>query len=781
MCGFVFSHFSPLAESVTYRSLKNLHENSTCDAHARVAMVFYLSISFKQVYNGRVVPFKQFALGFEKSRFVIWGRRRYWRKKVYVDLGDMNVVELGESDNTNALRNQEQKFCFIIYFTRKSFQSSMYFLCETEEDRNFVVGAIKEIQRVEYLDEEWGNRWLKDMFHQYDVDNSGTLNFKEIVKLMNYLNAGISKSSAKKLFKKSAKKKAFSQRGTERVLNAQGFVDFYCAATRRNEIRALYRDITEQGGLMTNSSLQGFLRHFQQETNITREDVDKIIRKFEPDVRVKNNGRLGEKGFQAFLESPDQMLPDPKMKKISQDMTQPLTHYYIATSNRTGHDGQAPHSVSAQSYMHALLKGCRCVDVPCYEGLDGQPVIYNPKGRRATRWDEKSPEAKTSFKDVIEVINKFAFKASSYPVIVSLKMFCGTKQQQIMVDIMKKVFRQRLWIPDNPDLVTIPSPKDLMNRFIIKGRKGFGLKSRHDNGIACKIEFGTREDIKDSFDDSTVLMKFILASEMDRITGLSDETFNTNEIDRKNCEFVSNLIEEHMFKKYGDDQNKNFERVTQSKLLQICPESSTFNVSPCNAWSVGCQMVAINYMVRDDNFKLNQCMFSKNGGCGYVLKPDYLTKDTSNEDNKSRVLHSFRSLKGRPVISVQVRVISAHHLPKPDQTSRGEIIDPYVTVEVFGVTHDCKQVSTKVVMNNGLNPIWDESFIFMLYRPEVAFLMFRVWDKDTLTADDFIGGFCIPVTSMRQGFRHIQLEDDRDMPIPAALLFTEVLLTPIDG
>ena len=47
---------------------------------------------------------------------------------------------------------------------------------------------------------------------------------------------------------------------------------------------------------------------------------------------------------------------------------------------------------------------------------------------------------------------------------------------------------------------------------------------------------------------------------------------------------------------------------------------------------------------------------------------------------------------------------------------------PFVEVEVIGADYDNVKLKTKVVQDNGFNPVWDESFNLRILNPDLALI-----------------------------------------------------------
>merc|ERR1719150_561776 len=120
-------------------------------------------------------------------------------------------------------------------------------------------------------------------------------------------------------------------------------------------------------------------------------------------------------------------------------------------------------------------------------------------------------------------------------------------------------------------------------------------------------------------------------------------------------------------------------------------DSSNLKIIP--AWNAGCQIVALNYQTDDRQNYLNRARFADNGGCGYILKPDFL------RDPNIRYSPTSPSLLDRtkyPAMTLSLQVISGQHIPSPMGVQQGELIDPYVDITVRGHADDFNNSSNHV-------------------------------------------------------------------------------------
>ncbi|KAG7245651.1 hypothetical protein CRUP_029141 [Coryphaenoides rupestris] len=72
--------------------------------------------------------------------------------------------------------------------------------------------------------------------------------------------------------------------------------------------------------------------------------------------------------------------------------------------------------------------------------------------------------------------------------------------------------------------------------------------------------------------------------------------------------------------------------------------------------------------------------------------------------------------------------------------------------------------------------MWNKSFQFQVNVPELAMLRFLVEDYDSTSANDLVGQYCLPLTSTRNGYRHVPLLTKRGDVISSAGLFVHLML-----
>ncbi|XP_064874833.1 ribosome biogenesis protein SLX9 homolog isoform X2 [Oncorhynchus nerka] len=97
---------------------------------------------------------------------------------------------------------------------------------------------------------------------------------------------------------------------------------------------------------------------------------------------------------------------------------------------------------------------------------------------------------------------------------------------------------------------------------------------------------------------------------------------------------------------------------------------------------------------------LNDGLFSQNGRCGYVLKPDFMRMSERRFDPEVP-----QNREGYQLSSLCFQVISAQQLPKVN-IKESSVVDPFVRVEIHGLPLDQAKQETRYIDNNGFNPVW---------------------------------------------------------------------------
>ena len=243
------------------------------------------------------------------------------------------------------------------------------------------------------------------------------------------------------------------------------FCKLYYEVNPRKDITELFARIAGgENGYMSIPILRTFLRQQQKIQNVTEAMCKRIISTYEREQKLIDEGYLSLSGFKEYLLSFENRIYNEDYLSEYQPMDLPLTDYFINSSHNTyltGHQLKGESSV--EMYIQLLLDGCRCVELDCWDGDDGEPIIYH--GHTLT--------TKIKFYDVVVAVGKYSFVSSPYPVILSFENHCSIAQQIRMADICKDVLGDMLVTEfiDDEYPVVLPSPEALRYRIIIKNKK----------------------------------------------------------------------------------------------------------------------------------------------------------------------------------------------------------------------------------------------------------------------------------------------------------------------
>ncbi|TKA22576.1 hypothetical protein B0A50_08146 [Salinomyces thailandicus] len=450
-------------------------------------------------------------------------------------------------------------------------------------------------------------------------------------------------------------------------------------------------------------------------------------------------------GFQHFLTSG---YNSPlSVTKAEMTLDRPLNEYFISSSHNTYLIGrQIKGTSSVDGYIEALLEGCRCIEIDCWDGDDGRPMVTH--GRTLS--------TKVAFEDCVSVVAKHAFTSSPYPLIVSLEVHCSAEQQTTMVDLMIKYFDSMLVTePMTNSATVLPSPEELKHKILIKVKAAESSAveatpsvSDVSNGRSRARSIGSSVNRSSSAEKQAIMPSPLVSSpgtaspteggatsSTPRGSTTSDPTMTPNSsaddsdeapvvVDRpkkrKTSKIIPNLaylgvytqgisfrgwddssakthnhifsFSEDTFARHTAPKNHEgkaaLEKHNQLYLMRVYPSARRYasdNFNPLNVWRRGVQMAALNWQTYDVHHQVNRAMFAAGSDrLGYVLKPEELrhSKHLPIADTIAEA-PGRREKRGRKLIKFSVDIISAQRLPRPRNQNVDAGMNPYIEFEMY--------------------------------------------------------------------------------------------------
>uniref|UniRef100_A0A4W5K189 Phosphoinositide phospholipase C n=1 Tax=Hucho hucho TaxID=62062 RepID=A0A4W5K189_9TELE len=586
------------------------------------------------------------------------------------------------------------------------------------------------------------------------------ISLQSAVGLIRSVNPGVRSEKVEHRFKELHRVK--ERTNGDRVTKEE-FIEVFHDLCTRPEIYFLLVQFSSNKEYLDTKDLMRFLEVEQGMAQVTEDTSLELIQSHEPSEEGRCQGCLSLDGFTRYLTSLECHLFDPEHSQVCQDMSQPLSHYYINSSHNTYLiEDQFRGPTDITGYIRALKMGCRCVEVDVWDGPDDKPVVY-------TGHTLSSP---VEFHCVLGVIGRFAFEASEFPLILCMENHCSPRQQRVMLQHLRRILGERLYTePLREGEGYLPSPNALRGKILLKGQKleeGCGgeegdVTDEDEGAEMCqRMKVGNSGELLKELSDLVTLCKSV------RFTDFQT-SFSTQK-PWELCSFNETLAVRCASESPGDFVNYNKRFV--SRVYPSAMRIDSSNMNPQDLWKCGCQIVALNYQTPGLMMDLNIAWFRQNGNCGYVLRPAIMRQEVSYFSADTR-----DSVPGVSPQLLHVKVISGQNLPRPRGSgAKGDVVDPYVYVEIHGIPADCAERRTRTVMQNGDNPIFDESFEFQINLPELAMVRFVVLD-DEFIGDEFIGQYTIPLECLQPGYRHVPLQSLMGEDLPYAMLFVHVALT----
>ncbi|XP_054229732.1 1-phosphatidylinositol 4,5-bisphosphate phosphodiesterase zeta-1 isoform X11 [Homo sapiens] len=554
-------------------------------------------------------------------------------------------------------------------------------------------------------------RWFLSKIQ--DDFRGGKINLEKTQRLLEKLDIRCSYIHVKQIFKDNDRLK-------QGRITIEEFRAIYRIITHREEIIEIFNTYSENRKILLASNLAQFLTQEQYAAEMSKAIAFEIIQKYEPIEEVRKAHQMSLEGFTRYMDSRECLLFKNECRKVYQDMTHPLNDYFISSSHNT-------YLVSDQllgpsdlwGYVSALVKGCRCLEIDCWDGAQNEPVVYH--GYTLT--------SKLLFKTVIQAIHKYAFMALKFKILVKNKKIGTLKETHERKGSDKR--------GDNQDKET--GVKKLPGVMLFKKKKTRKLKIAL--ALSDLVIYTKAEKFK-SFQHSRLYQQF-----------------NEN-----------NSIGETQARKLSKLRVHEFIFHTRKFITRIYPKATradSSNFNPQEFWNIGCQMVALNFQTPGLPMDLQNGKFLDNGGSGYILKPHFL-RESKSYFNPSNIK------EGMP-ITLTIRLISGIQLPLTHSSSNKG--DSLVIIEVFGVPNDQMKQQTRVIKKNAFSPRWNETFTFIIHVPELALIRFVVEGQGLIAGNEFLGQYTLPLLCMNKGYRRIPLFSRMGESLEPASLFVYVCFT----
>ncbi|CCK70541.1 phosphatidylinositol phospholipase C KNAG_0E02820 [Huiozyma naganishii CBS 8797] len=534
--------------------------------------------------------------------------------------------------------------------------------------------------------------WHSTVSNKNEDETKDTLTFCDVKRLCDMFHIYCSSSHLKKIFE-------IADMNQNRLLNFTEFQLFVKLLKERKEIHLIWLKLTDSKEYM---DLQMFRRFFVETQGEPASSENSVVREFN---KYSTEGHMNEEQFTKFLTAQEHL---NDIRTIT-DLTKPLNHYFIASSHNTYLLGkQIGETPSVEGYVHVLQQGCRCIEIDIWDGESGPVVCHG------------ALTASISLKNVVEVIKKYAFITSPYPLVISLEINCSQCSQNAASSIIKETLGDFLYRGDDKN-DNLPSPLALKHKIIMKVKKPkkvsfqysgqnsssskanlsssssqydfatYSLNSSNDSEVDVKVFAGknpkctpttkrqissddlvsTRSDLVSGSASTITRIKRIglkkrveTTDDMFEISGMHGIKFRNFSLpESKTLMHCFSLNEKQLSSMMKDvPMRLSVDKHNRRYLMRVYPHALRYkssNFNPINFWKMGVQMVATNWQTNDLGQQIILAMFQLMNPKNEHLHSGYILKPKMllNRVCKARDIPVlYRSLKERAPRQYKIKI-----------------------------------------------------------------------------------------------------------------------------
>ena len=630
-------------------------------------------------------------------------------------LASSSLSSTSQSSSSGPLLYNDLKALHMIAPTRRNFEIMVDTLTTLSRWSREQESLINCVNVNEFSKIKWENKMKKS--------DRQVLSFEDVRKLALELHIYMDRSYLESYFQQCDTTKNGN-------LDFTQFQKFVNKLRHRPELNKIFSVASGRkiGSKIVESDFKRFLREVQNE-RYNDEYIHTLFVKFSVNGKGEH---MNATGLANYLHSNYSQLLEKVEETDPNYYTHPLTDYFISSSHNTYLLGKQVHGYSSiEGYIHALQRGCRCIEIDIWDGDNG-PIVTH--GRTLT--------SSVDFKLVIDTIRKYAFISTPYPLIISLEIKCSKETQLKCANIMETVFGEMLVIDPINENSVLPSPSELRHKILVK------VKKSNTTTIVEPLISGTTHSSFSTFSSSTQSddMHHTYTSSRtdtdDSITktlsnGESSTSTSTDAI-KSFKKFVSHSTQKTpviselsslspylvgiKFRNFSLPESKTFNHVfsfsdralllllrdktkvisilkhNKRGMMRIYPSVVRFrsdNFNPIKFWELGCQMVATNWQIWDCGEQLCESLFVSSGSgtgySGYRLKPESLRRDendiTNGNDKEIIKFKNLQSLEFNVEKNFELCIISGQQLPKPRDLATGgsDGYTPWIEMEIYNV------------------------------------------------------------------------------------------------